>query len=281
MKQIAILFLLFIIGKTNAQPPLVMPPDAVPGKGYAQCLWYDSIYIKEQHGPIVAPVGWDVFLLEKTTKYLRFELELPIFDTVLIKIPVDKTTRMANIPDEYGLTMEPTIVKEPAFSWVYFQREKECLSAEPADCLMLALIEVPTEYKKVQKRVLKATAHQRRYDDVDTVVFKQVIEVKALKKTPIEVPPQYEKVFRKTHPHTYYYEWREVLCSGGYRKIALEVQHALKDRGYYEGPFDNILGESTKKAIRRFQKDHHLKTGNLTDETLRALGLSSFNSKYH
>ena len=37
-----------------------------------------------------------------------------------------------------------------------------------------------------------------------------------------------------------------------------QVQLALKNAGYYNGPVDGKLGEKTKKAIAEFQKAHNL-----------------------
>ena len=109
--------------------------------------------------------------------------------------------------------------------------------------------------------------------DVDTVLFKQIINIKALNKIAFEVPPQYEKIFRKTNPNAIYSEWREVMCSDDGNRISVyEIQNALKKRGYYSSKIDNIFGKKTKNACIRFQKDNNLSTGNLNIETLQALG---------
>lgn len=274
MKQIALFIFVLILGKVTAQSFLPLPQNAGAGKVYAQCLIPDSIYRKEKHEGVIPPIGWDEFLLEKTPKRQEWTLELPIFDTVLIKIPVDKTTRMANLPDEYGLTKERILIKTATTKWVVRKSFKECLSAYPDDCLVLFLIEVPAEYKTVEKLVLKATAHQRRYDNLDTVVFKQVVETQPLTKTLFESPPQYEKVFRKTHPYTYYSEWREVLCGTIHRSdTVIQLQKALKERGYYYDKLDDILGAKTKAALLRFQKDNQLPMGSLNCATMKALGM--------
>jgi hypothetical protein len=276
INRITLFIFVLMAVKTKAQNRLPLPLKAEAGRVYAQCLLPDSIYAKEKHEGPIPPLGWEEFLLETTPKIQSWTLELPIFDTILITIPVDKTTRMANLPDEYGLTKGRVLIKEASTKWVFKRMmSKVCLSANPDNCLIMALYEVPPEYITVQKLVVKATAHQRRYDGMDTVVFKQVIETKPLKKTVIEVPPQYEKVFRKTHPHTYYSEWREVLCTNSdWSPTVRQIQTALKNRGYDPGAFDDIFGAKTKAAITRFQKDNKLPMGNLNCETLKALGLS-------
>jgi hypothetical protein len=275
MKQIALFIFVLIFGKATAQSFLPLPQNAGAGKVYAQCLVPDSIYRKEKHEGMILPMGWEEFLLEKTPKRQEWTLELPVFDTVLIKIAVDKTTRMADLPDEYGLAKGKVLIKEASTRWEFRKASKECLSANPDDCLVLFLIEAPAEYKTVEKLVLKATAHQRRYDNIDTIIFKQVIETKPLTKTLFESPPQYEKVFRKIHPHTYYSEWREVLCGdGNWGPTLRDLQKELKKRGYYSDKVDDIFGPKTKAAFLHFQKDNHLQMGNLNCATLKALGFS-------
>jgi peptidoglycan hydrolase-like protein with peptidoglycan-binding domain len=64
------------------------------------------------------------------------------------------------------------------------------------------------------------------------------------------------------------------LCSHDLRtQGVIKIQKALKQQGYYFGPFDDILGQKTKDAVLRFQKDKHLPVGNFNVETLKALGV--------
>ena len=50
------------------------------------------------------------------------------------------------------------------------------------------------------------------------------------------------------------------------------AQQRLKDRGYYTGPVDGVIGPNTEAALRRYQRDQRLRvTGKLASPTLRAL----------
>lgn len=50
------------------------------------------------------------------------------------------------------------------------------------------------------------------------------------------------------------------------------VQRQLKDRGYYAGPVDGVLGPATESALRAFQRDRGLSvTGRLDSTTVRSL----------
>src|SRR5256886_9667946 len=52
------------------------------------------------------------------------------------------------------------------------------------------------------------------------------------------------------------------------------VQEQLARQGYYRGEIDGIFGAETRRAVVRYQSDQGLRvTGNLSADTLRALGL--------
>jgi Putative peptidoglycan binding domain len=56
--------------------------------------------------------------------------------------------------------------------------------------------------------------------------------------------------------------------------IAVDVQQSLASHGYYDGPINGIVGDSTHEAIADFQKDNQLQvTGYITMSLLKALGL--------
>ena len=56
--------------------------------------------------------------------------------------------------------------------------------------------------------------------------------------------------------------------------LDLDVQTALRSRGYYMGSLDGVYGPQTADAIRRFQTDNGLAlTGKINGDTLKALGL--------
>jgi Ni/Co efflux regulator RcnB len=59
----------------------------------------------------------------------------------------------------------------------------------------------------------------------------------------------------------------------GYRDSTdAAVQRALSRRGYYNGPADGSLGQGSRRAISRYQRDNGLPvTGTVTPSLLRAL----------
>jgi hypothetical protein len=56
--------------------------------------------------------------------------------------------------------------------------------------------------------------------------------------------------------------------------LDLDVQAALRTKGYYMGPLDGVYGPQTSDAVRRFQVDNGIAmTGKINGDTLKALGL--------
>ena len=63
--------------------------------------------------------------------------------------------------------------------------------------------------------------------------------------------------------------------TGDYSQIVIAVQQQLTQLGYYHGPVDGSIGPETEGAIRWFQSVDNLPvTGQIDDQTLRALGIS-------
>lgn len=63
----------------------------------------------------------------------------------------------------------------------------------------------------------------------------------------------------------------------GSQQQAKELQQALKERGFYTGRVDGIVGERTREALRQFQVQQGLSTEHgMNDATARALGMSAW-----
>jgi len=56
--------------------------------------------------------------------------------------------------------------------------------------------------------------------------------------------------------------------------VSVEVQQALAQQGYYQGPVNGVLGAGTQAAIAAYQRDNGLRvTGGITTGLLNSLGL--------
>ena len=56
--------------------------------------------------------------------------------------------------------------------------------------------------------------------------------------------------------------------------IIRQLQQTLTDAGYSPGPVDGKSGGKTTEAMKKFQKDNNLSVGQITKETLSALGIA-------
>ncbi len=58
-------------------------------------------------------------------------------------------------------------------------------------------------------------------------------------------------------------------------QVVANVQAALQELGYYQGPLDGVMGAATREAIANYQRDHGLYITSAIDEpTLAALGMA-------
>ena len=58
------------------------------------------------------------------------------------------------------------------------------------------------------------------------------------------------------------------------RDTVRKAQEALKDKGYYQGSINGVLGPNTREALRRYQEKENLNAdGSLTRETADRLGI--------
>lgn len=76
--------------------------------------------------------------------------------------------------------------------------------------------------------------------------------------------PTYYSSSRVYRPTSYSYS----------NSLAVEVQSALKRRGYYRGAIDGAIGSGSRAAIRAYQRDRGLSvTGRIDSGLLRSLGI--------
>ena len=71
-------------------------------------------------------------------------------------------------------------------------------------------------------------------------------------------------------------EWREVVCSDDITpELIGNIQTVLVVKGYDigESGVTNVLGEETKAALVRYQKENNLPLGQMDFKTLKSLGI--------
>ena len=247
---------------TNGAPDF--PADGVPGKCYAHCLVPEQYEIKEEQ---VVDKPASVKIEKIPAKYET------VYDTVIVKAASKKSV---TTPAQYEIVTENKLVTEATKMWVRGKADKNCLSANPKDCEVWCLKEVPAVYEKVTKKVEKNRAIT---NEIDVPAITKVVPrkklVEAARENKIDVPATYKTIMKKVLVKKGgYQEWKEVLCEPLVtdNKVS-EIQTALKREGYDPGVIDNQMGGKTKEALIKFQQDKGLPVGNLNLETLKALGV--------
>ena len=75
--------------------------------------------------------------------------------------------------------------------------------------------------------------------------------------------------------------WDAVLCDVNLKPNEIkQIQARLKELGYYKGPINGKLDDATLAAVVKFQVDHNLPAGNISIETLEAMGLKKLAQNY-
>lgn len=240
------------------------PPDAVPGKCYAQ------VPVKDEYE------YYEVQVLDKpaTKKITKVPAKyITVYDTIIVKPAVVKRVE---VPAVYETVMEKVLVSPATQKWVQGKSNPDCKSPNPKDCEVWTLEEVPAVYKTVPQRVEKSPALvKEEVTPAETKVMPRSKLAEPAKEEEIEVPATYKTVIQKRLiKKGEGLEWKEVPCKpeAASNKI-LRVQKALMREGYDPGTPDNRMGTKTQDAIAKFQKDKGLPAGGLNEETLKALGV--------
>lgn len=241
-----------------------LPPNAEVGKCYARCFVPDVFDFKEEM-VVDKPMSYKTQTIPATYK--------TVFDTVIVK---PASVRSEEIPAVYETVVEDIMVSPATQKWVKGVADAGCLSANPADCQVLCLQQVPAVYKKVSRKIVKTPAYRQ---DIPVpaeykIVSKQVIDQPA-RQEQIEIPATYKKSIHKELVRKGgYSEWKEILCADKLTASKIiAIQKALKANGYDPGALDDVFGEQTKAALVKYQKDKNLPQGNLNLETLKSLGV--------
>ena len=138
--------------------------------------------------------------------------------------------------------------KEGGTKWVKKKADRNCLSANPDDCLVWCLEKVDV-VKESYIVVL---------DTSTTDEFKVFIR-------------ETKELISKGGPT----EWREIVCHNKMSpNLIKEVQGYLSTSGYYFGDEDGIMDEGLREALVNFQVAHGLAKGQLTLESLDIMGVA-------
>ncbi|MDH3604443.1 MAG: peptidoglycan-binding protein [Candidatus Tectomicrobia bacterium] len=228
----------------------------------------------------------------------RLEVIPAVYDWVEERILVQPASeRIEVLPPVYD-TVTEKIVDTPGHSvWKKGAGPLQRLDHATGD--IVCLVDVPTTYKTVQKRILKQAASTRTVQvpaqyrivkkrilikpastrkvmvpgEYKSMQVKQLVEPARFKR--IVEPAQYREVNKRVKVKDGRVEWQPVLCKTNVSEnIIRSIQQALKQANHNPGPVDGVLGARTVTAIEAYQQDRGLPVGNLTLQTLQSLGVT-------
>ncbi|MCF6293572.1 MAG: peptidoglycan-binding protein [Robiginitomaculum sp.] len=135
---------------------------------------------------------------------------------------------------------------------------------------------IPARYDMITKQVI---SHAPRVEEIIIPAEYSMVQVRQ------EVTPAYEETI--TIPATYKtiekvsivsggnLDWREVICdTNSTPELIAQVQASLAAAGYNPGRSDGVFGMSTLRAMESYQRANGFIVGQLTMETMNALGVS-------
>ena len=196
-----------------------------------------------------------------------------VYDTVIIR---PESTRTETIPAQYETIRQQKMISPTTTKWVKGKADAGCLSANPNDCQVMCLVEVPAQYATYTKKVLKQQAYTRTVTvPMEFKIVAKQVRIQNERYTEQVVPATYKTVQERVLVKKGGYQgWREILCGSDLTSAKISaIQRALKSAGYNPGPIDNVFGTQTKNALKSYQRAKGLPVGNLNLETLRSLGV--------
>ncbi len=209
----------------------------------------------------------------------------------------EESEKLIDVPAVYENVSEEILVKPAYTTWKKGRGPIE--KVDNATGEIMCLVDVPAEYKTVTKRVMTTPPGTRKVAiPAEYKVVKKRVMVEAPKMEKITIPAEYKvvkvkkvietaKEERTTLPAEYqtvskreivtegYMQWRPILCeTNASPDLISQVQRALLAKNHNPGPIDGVLGQETMVAVNAFQRSNRLATGQLTIETIKALGVS-------
>lgn len=252
----------------------------------ARSIWKTDCGIIEQ----VANTTGDVMCLVEVPA--RYEtLSKTVLDkpatTKTISVPAEYRTvkverlvtpaseKRVEVPAEYQTVQTRVKIADAGFFWLAAGEEPDseatwnghevCLAERPAVMESVTrqilskpasakVVEVPARYESIKVQRLLTPATERR----------------------IEIPARTRTVTSQIQVEPSRLEWRKVLCEANMTPgIITSLQRALKREGFDPGPIDGLVGQTTMRAVERFQTEKDLDRGGITYETLKQLKVQS------
>ena len=150
-------------------------------------------------------------------------------------------------PRGVKLKKKTLVIKEPITKWEKKKSSKNCLSADPNDCMVWCLVEeIPgeTAYFQYVKNTSKTTEFEMQTFTIYTKIKSKIDEL-------------------------------QIVCESDVNEILLkDIQSQLDELGYMETSAKKVsLQQEVKSALGKYQRDHGLPVGHFDYQTLEKLNV--------
>jgi len=163
--------------------------------------------------------------------------------TILPYIEKEASVSISRVPYETGTETEQIEVSPASTKWVKKKADRNCLSADPNDCLVWCFVEVPAQYRTVTRTVNKGCPAGYHESSDGGGSRKSCVKVtwtpakygqrRVMTQAPsyetIEVPAEYQTVTKRVlkSPATY----KKVVVPAEYKTVTRQVRKGLKGAG--------------------------------------------------
>jgi hypothetical protein len=217
----------------------------------------------------------------------------PTYKELILKYVKEDGSLKINVQPAQFKEVEKKILVRPAYHKIEvipakYETKEEKILVAPARAVwtykdgIYCKVEVPAEYITVTRKVLVEPPKCKKVlvpAEYKVIKVQQLVKDASCKKEPI--PPKYgvvKKTFMVKGPEVI---WDAILCDVNLKPEDIKIiQQKLKELGYYNGPINGKLDDATMAAVVKFQVDHNLPAGNISIETLEAMGLKELAKKY-
>ena len=291
----------------NMEGPL-LPANAKAGECYARVL-IPPVYESTSERLLVREASSTITVVPATYEWVEEEIMVKGAGEKLTVVPATyktveekmlvkaQSSQLVEVPAVYGTESEEILVTPAREYWKKGRGPVEKVDGGTGE--IMCLVKEAAVYKTVTRTVLQTEATTREeiipaeYKTVtstivDTPAFTRTEVIPAqygtikvrnvvtpAKEVRNPVDAEYRTVAKRAMVEPSYLEWRQILCETNMNNATiLDIQKALKGKGFDPGYLDGIHGSDTQSAINAFQKANGIPSGALTYETVEALGLN-------
>lgn len=294
-------------GDSGAVVNDLYPPNAKPGECYARVLT-PAVYDQITKQVLVKGAAERIEVIPAEYSMVEQTILVKEASEILKTIPAEykwveeeymvepEKTELVTVPATYKNMSEQVLVKPAYTTWKKGRGPIEKIDDSTGE--IMCLVEVPAEYRTVSQSILDQPAYTQsktipaQYSTIkkrvlvrDAEVMKEVVPaeyktvmvkklVSPARENKITIPAEYGTVEERSLVSEANLQWQSILCETNTTPTVInQIQSALNAAGYDAGNVDGVMGSQTLKALKNFQLDNDLASGNITMEALKKLGV--------